>query len=74
MKEKDHRRDYIVKNPPNLVHFAIAGGARCLPHLVVFRDVGSLRHDLEQCAKVSLAKMNAASGKVNCFFFFFFRK
>jgi hypothetical protein len=65
VKEKDPRKNYIIKNPTNLVHFAVAGGAKCLPPLVVFRDTRLLAQNLIDCAKVCLAKIQSIPGKVS---------
>ena len=68
----------MLRNPPNLVHFAISGGAPCLPPLVVFRSPHTICDDLLGVAKVALRNIVSVQGKVcwclggGCFFFFFF--
>ena len=57
LKDKDPRRHYIIKSPPNLIHFAIAGGARCLPYLTVFRDTKTLFNDLCLHARACLSNV-----------------
>ena len=72
VKEKDPRHTHILKNPPNYVHFAIAGGARCLPYLVVYRDPQTILSDLHETAQACLVHVLSIPGKVTFFFWIHF--
>ena len=50
-KEKDIPKSMIIKNPTLSFYFGIAGGARCYPHLFVFRSTATLYDDLEKLVR-----------------------
>mmetsp|Transcript_33251 Transcript_33251/g.45550 ORF Transcript_33251/g.45550 Transcript_33251/m.45550 type:complete len:717 (-) Transcript_33251:20-2170(-) len=55
LKEKDPRKAFMVKNPTPAFYFGIAGGARCYPHLFVFRSPVTLLDDLKSLVRIGVS-------------------